>query len=93
MSAPSTLRPQVVPYGTSVASMRPPRGCGAIIGRLSGDWTVEKQAAVLHKANGRIAYRFHARDLHLVMGPAARGTVRAISRAPRWTAAGRCARH
>jgi thiol-disulfide isomerase/thioredoxin len=41
---------------------------------LSGDWTMEKQATVLHKANGRIAYRFHARDLHLVMGPAARGT-------------------
>jgi hypothetical protein len=29
---------------------------------------------VLNKANGRIAYRFHARDLHLVMGPAAPGT-------------------
>jgi Thioredoxin like C-terminal domain len=41
---------------------------------LSGDWTVEKQATILNKANGRIAYRFHARDLHLVMGPAARGT-------------------
>jgi thiol-disulfide isomerase/thioredoxin len=41
---------------------------------LSGDWTVEKQATLLNKANGRIAYRFHARDLHLVMGPAARGT-------------------
>jgi thiol-disulfide isomerase/thioredoxin len=40
----------------------------------SGDWTVKKQATVLNKANGRIAYRFHARDLHLVMGPAARGT-------------------
>ena len=41
---------------------------------LSGDWTVQKQATVLNQANGRIAYRFHARDLHLVMGPAARGT-------------------
>ena len=41
---------------------------------LSGDWTVKKQATVLNKANGRIAYRFHARDLHLVMGPATRGT-------------------
>ena len=41
---------------------------------LSGEWTVEEQASVLDKANGRIAYRFHARDLHLVMGPAARGT-------------------
>jgi thiol-disulfide isomerase/thioredoxin len=40
---------------------------------LLGDWTVEKQATVLNKANGRITYRFHARDLHLVMGPAARG--------------------
>jgi thiol-disulfide isomerase/thioredoxin len=41
---------------------------------LSGDWTVGTQATVLNKANGRIAYRFHARDLHLILGPAARGT-------------------
>jgi thiol-disulfide isomerase/thioredoxin len=41
---------------------------------LAGDWTIEKQAAVLDSVNGRIADRFHARDLHLVMGPAARGT-------------------
>jgi thiol-disulfide isomerase/thioredoxin len=41
---------------------------------LSGDWTIEQQATVLNEANGRIAYHFHARDLHLVMGPAARGT-------------------
>ena len=41
---------------------------------LAGEWTVGEQAIVLNKANGRIAYRFHARDLHLVMGPAARGT-------------------
>ena len=40
---------------------------------LSGDWTVEKQAIVLNEADGRIVYRFHARDLHLVMGPAAPG--------------------
>ena len=40
---------------------------------LSGDWAMEKEAVALHKAGGRIAYRFHARDLHLVMGPAARG--------------------
>jgi len=41
---------------------------------LSGDWTVGKQATMLNKANGRIACRFHARDLHLVMGPAVRGS-------------------
>ena len=40
---------------------------------LVGEWTVEREATVLNTANGRIAYRFHARDLHLVMGPAARG--------------------
>ena len=40
---------------------------------LSGGWTVKKDAVVLNKANGRIAYRFHARDLHLVMGAAVRG--------------------
>ena len=40
---------------------------------LSGDWTVKKDTAVLNKPNGGIAYRFHARDLHLVMGPAALG--------------------
>lgn len=41
---------------------------------LTGDWTLKNEAAVLNKPNGRIAYRFHARDLHLVMGPAAPGT-------------------
>src|SRR6202035_3241564 len=41
---------------------------------LAGEWTVERQATVLNKENGRIAYRFHARDLHLVMGPPAPGT-------------------
>jgi len=41
---------------------------------LSGDWTMKKDTAALNKPNGGIAYRFHARDLHLVMGPAAPGT-------------------
>jgi thiol-disulfide isomerase/thioredoxin len=41
---------------------------------LSGDWTMGKQSIVLNKGNGRITHHFHARDLHLVMGPAARGT-------------------
>jgi thiol-disulfide isomerase/thioredoxin len=41
---------------------------------LAGDWTVQRQATVLHQAGGQIAYRFQARDLHLVMAPAAPGT-------------------
>ncbi|MBS3649078.1 redoxin domain-containing protein [Pseudaminobacter sp. 19-2017] len=40
---------------------------------LSGDWTVRKDAGRLNKPDGTIAYRFHARDLNLVMGPAASG--------------------
>lgn len=40
---------------------------------LAGVWTAGKQAIVLNQAGGRIAYRFHARDLHLVMGPGAQG--------------------
>jgi thiol-disulfide isomerase/thioredoxin len=40
---------------------------------LSGDWTMGREAIVLNKgsnkANGRIVYSFHGRDLHLVMGP------------------------
>jgi thiol-disulfide isomerase/thioredoxin len=41
---------------------------------LAGDWTLGKEAATLNQPNGRIAFRFHARDLNLVMGPAAHGT-------------------
>jgi thiol-disulfide isomerase/thioredoxin len=40
---------------------------------LSGEWTMEKEGVVLNKANGWIAYGFHARDLHCVMAPAAGG--------------------
>ena len=40
---------------------------------LVGDWTAGKQGTVSHKANGRIVFRFHARDVHLVMGPAEKG--------------------
>jgi thiol-disulfide isomerase/thioredoxin len=38
---------------------------------LSGNWTAGPDSAVLNEPGGRIACRFHARDLHLVMGPAA----------------------
>jgi hypothetical protein len=41
---------------------------------LVGNWTMKKEATVLNQPGGRIAYRFHARDLHVVMGPAEPGT-------------------
>ena len=40
---------------------------------IAGTWTVARHAGVLNEANGRIAFRFHARDANLVMGPAPRG--------------------
>jgi cytochrome c biogenesis protein CcdA/thiol-disulfide isomerase/thioredoxin len=36
---------------------------------LQGVWTVGPQSAVLNEVGGQIAYRFAARDLHLVLGP------------------------
>jgi cytochrome c biogenesis protein CcdA/thiol-disulfide isomerase/thioredoxin len=40
---------------------------------LSGDWTIGGQSATLNKTDGAISFRFHARDLHLVLGPSADG--------------------
>lgn len=40
---------------------------------LSGQWTIDAEQATLDRAGGSIVYRFHARDLHLVLGPAADG--------------------
>jgi cytochrome c biogenesis protein CcdA/thiol-disulfide isomerase/thioredoxin len=37
---------------------------------LAGDWTVGAEMAELKAAPGHIVFRFHARDLHLVLGPA-----------------------
>lgn len=41
---------------------------------LAGDWTMKRELASLNEAGGRISYRFHARDLHLVMAPATTGS-------------------
>ncbi|MBD8666292.1 cytochrome c biogenesis protein DipZ [Pseudomonas lurida] len=40
---------------------------------LEGQWNVGGQQATLNQPGGRIVYRFHARDLHLVLGPGADG--------------------
>jgi cytochrome c biogenesis protein CcdA/thiol-disulfide isomerase/thioredoxin len=40
---------------------------------LAGNWKVGAEHATLGAADGRIVYRFHARDLHLVLGPSADG--------------------
>ena len=40
---------------------------------LAGEWTIGRQATVLNKPPGQILLRFHARDVHLVMGPSRPG--------------------
>jgi cytochrome c biogenesis protein CcdA/thiol-disulfide isomerase/thioredoxin len=40
---------------------------------LGGRWTVGPQVATAATSDGKIAFRFHARDLHLVLGPTADG--------------------
>ncbi|WP_412025945.1 cytochrome c biogenesis protein DipZ [Burkholderia cepacia] len=40
---------------------------------LAGTWQVGAERASLAAPDGRIVYRFHARDLHLVLGPGANG--------------------
>jgi cytochrome c biogenesis protein CcdA/thiol-disulfide isomerase/thioredoxin len=37
---------------------------------LAGTWNVGSESAVLQASPGKIAFRFHARDLHLVLGTA-----------------------
>jgi cytochrome c biogenesis protein CcdA/thiol-disulfide isomerase/thioredoxin len=38
---------------------------------LGGRWNIGQQSATSLAPGGKIAFRFHARDLHLVLGPAA----------------------
>jgi thiol-disulfide isomerase/thioredoxin len=60
--APGASHRYVVPSGLAVNRWA-----------LSGSWTIDGDRAVAAAPGAKIAYRFHARDLHLVMGPAARG--------------------
>jgi thiol-disulfide isomerase/thioredoxin len=40
---------------------------------LSGSWNVNAESAVLQTAPGKIVFRFHSRDLHLILAPARGG--------------------
>jgi thiol-disulfide isomerase/thioredoxin len=41
---------------------------------LTGNWTLGGEEAVLNQANGRIALRFHARDVNLILAPRSDGS-------------------
>jgi hypothetical protein len=40
---------------------------------LGGSWNVGAESGVLQTAPGKVAFRFHSRDLHMVLGPAKNG--------------------
>src|SRR5262245_42220083 len=42
---------------------------------LAGQWTIGQEKVVLARTGGSIAYRFHARDAHLVLAPGAHGPI------------------
>ena len=52
---------------TSLAATSRPSRCSSTPRALTGNWTIEERASVLNEAEGRIAFRFHARDVHLVL--------------------------
>jgi len=64
--------------GGTAANVRPsftvPERLGQNEWALDGAWRIGNQAVTLGGTTGRIVMRFHARDVHLVMGPATRGT-------------------
>src|ERR671918_1880126 len=42
---------------------------------LTGEWTIGRENVVLDEGGGSIAFRFHARDAHLVLSPGAREAI------------------
>lgn len=43
---------------------------------LEGDWTIGEQSIATNEVKGKLRYRFHARDLHIVMGGKNKDSVR-----------------
>jgi len=62
--------------GAARGERRADRAGGLALNRwaLAGDWSVGPEAAVLAAGAGSIAYRFQARDVNLVLAPAAGGS-------------------
>ena len=55
------------------ATYQPPAKLGLNKWAISGDWRVGAEAAVVARPGARVLYQFHARDLHMVLGPPADG--------------------
>jgi thiol-disulfide isomerase/thioredoxin len=77
-----------VGHGRGVGRVDSPTGLALDRWALSGAWAVEEESAVLGAAGGAVTFRFHARDLNLVLAPPAsdapvRFTVRLDGQPPR----------
>ncbi len=59
--------------GDRVASYSTPQTLALNNWGLDGQWNIGSERASLTAPNGKIVYRFHARDLHLVLGPGSDG--------------------
>ena len=64
-------REQIVP--DSRYSYEPPARSQLNQWELGGSWRVTGEKAILESAGGKIVFRFHARDLHMVLGPGKNG--------------------
>ena len=51
-----------------------PAGFGLNQWGLGGSWNIGAESAKLESSPGRIVFRFHSRDLHIVLGPGKNGT-------------------
>jgi thiol-disulfide isomerase/thioredoxin len=56
-------------YGRGVGRVDSPREPALNQWAVSGDWAVEEESAVLSAADGSVTFRFHARDLNMVLTP------------------------
>src|SRR5258705_214891 len=73
----SNTRSRSTTTSRSGGRSRTRRGRRCTSSALRGDWTVGEQITTLNEPGGRISFRFHGRDLNLVMGSRADGgTVR-----------------
>ena len=73
MPAPSILR--LLAESSAIWNIYSPAVSSSAerVGTCDGNWVDHEQVAVLKSAGGKIVFRFHARDLHLVLGPTADG--------------------
>jgi hypothetical protein len=65
--------PETALVPDKVAAYNPPAQLALNDWSLGGQWHVGPERATASAPASRIVYRFHARDLHLVLGPGADG--------------------